>query len=63
MNYSLTFTGAIASLLVTLAAVLQIDLPYTEAEAIVLGVTALVTLIVTAIGRYRAGGVTPLGIK
>lgn len=57
-NYSKTYTGAIATLLVAL-----FSLSEAEALSLVNALIVVSTTLFTLYGRYRAGGVSSLGFK
>jgi len=58
MNYSLTYTGAIASLIAFIGIMEQ-----AEALTFVNAVFVVVTTLITLYGRWRKGDVTVLGLK
>ena len=58
MNYSLTYTGAIASLIASIGIMEQ-----AEALTFVNAVFVVVTTLITLYGRWRKGDVTVLGLK
>lgn len=58
MNYSLTYAASIATLLASFTFLSQ-----AEALNLINAVTLIAGFLVTAYGRYRAGGVDALGRK
>lgn len=68
MNYSLTQAGnltALAGFIVLIAKAFKPELAISESEitTILASIGSIVGIIISWIGRYRAGGVTKVGFK
>jgi hypothetical protein len=64
-NYSSTYASVIAQLLISIFAILKIDLQYNEDEvtkAIAI-IIAIVVAVRALVGRYRAGGLKWSGFR
>ena len=58
---SQTYLGLYATVIVSIGSMMGVDIPGTDADTTVKVIAVLITGIWTAAGRYRVGGVNPLG--